>query len=303
MTRTHRSSIVTLVLFLSAGSPGQAQEVQPERGIVGTGVVVINRPPERMRVQILLRAKGSTLKEALASLKTRGDAARKQLIAQGADRDSIELNGPRVSNPQSANQRSMRGPPRAGQRVSRRNTIEPVVATATLTADLVLEGKTLDDRLLAARSLQDKIRAADHGGAKDAGKLSPEEQEVDEEQQPETNNGESAAGEPIFWFVSRISDADRDRALAEAFQKAKGQALRLAKAAGTELGGLKSLTAMNVPQLGNYDFNSPAFRALQAAQTAQAEIKPDQNDTEAVGLEAGAVKMSIAVTAGFDVVK
>ena len=46
-------------------------------------------------------------------------------------------------------------------------------------------------------------------------------------------------GEPIFFFVTKISPQDLAGALAAAFTKARQQAEELSKAAGSELGACK----------------------------------------------------------------
>ena len=43
-------------------------------------------------------------------------------------------------------------------------------------------------------------------------------------------------GTPQFIFIAKITDADREKALADAFTKAKSQAARTAKAAGHSVG-------------------------------------------------------------------
>lgn len=286
--------------------------------VSGNGAVSISRQPERMRVQVALQGKGSTLKEALAAVKARGDAARKQLTALGADQDSIKIDNPKISGPQNDNQQQqMRMQMMMMQRMQqggvkppvKKDEAEPVIVSALLKAELKLDAKNPDDLLLATHALQEKIKAADLGGTKDAEKLSPEEEEVLEEQQAEMmnfgNNNEARPGEPVFLFVSRISEADRDKALAEAFQKAKGEARRLAKAAGIELGSLKALHAVNsggAQQLGNYNYNynSRAYRMVQMAQQMQNPDGDEENELEALGVEAGPLKFTVTVTAAFD---
>src|SRR5690242_5621898 len=108
--RSLPSSVLILAFLLSISADARAQYGMTEGGITGVGVVSISRQPERMRVQVLLQGKGSTLKEALAAIKTRGDAARKQLTALGAEKDSIKLDSPRIgANPnENQNQVQMR---------------------------------------------------------------------------------------------------------------------------------------------------------------------------------------------------
>jgi uncharacterized protein YggE len=113
-------------------------------------------------------------------------------------------------------------------------------------------------------------------------------------------------GEPIFLFVSRIPEADREKAIAEAFQKAKTQATKLAKAAGVELGGLKSLSSRSNSGGGNeYGYNSQAYRMMQMAQRMQmtGDDEDEENSAEALGAEAGPVKFNVVVTASFELGK
>ena len=116
--------------------------------------------------------------------------------------------------------------------------------------------------LLAADELREKIKAADLAGGNDAPKLSPEEQEVAEEmaaeQSRQSNEEATAPNEPRFVFVARLTAAERQKALAEAFAKARVQAAELAKAAGMELGSLASLSGEGG---GNAGGLSPYVRA------------------------------------------
>src|SRR5262249_40150748 len=96
-----RSISFVLTSALLASLPAAARAQYGGEGMVsGNGAVSISRQPERMRVQVALQGKGSTLKEALAAVKARGDAARKQLTALGADQDSIKIDNPKISGPQ-----------------------------------------------------------------------------------------------------------------------------------------------------------------------------------------------------------
>lgn len=320
MTPIRKIATVLLTLPFAAAltADARAQYGVAEGAVTGIGVVSINRQPERMRVQIILQAKGSTLKEALAALKTRSDSARKQLTALGADKDSIKLDGPRIgSGAQNDNQNQMRRmqmrmmaqmKKQAGAKEPKKDVPDPVLVTATIKAELKLDAKAPDDLLLASHALQEKIRAADLGGTKEGDKLSPEEEELLEEQQGEMmnfgNDNEAKPGEPVFFFVSKISEADRDKAMAEAFQKAKAQAQRMAKAAGIELGALKGLTAngsgaQNAANY-NYAYNSRVYRAWQMAQQMQNGDGEDTDEFEALGVEAGPLKFNVTVTASFD---
>jgi hypothetical protein len=185
---------------------------------------------------------------------------------------------------------------------------DPVLVSAQLTAEWKLDAKNPDELLLSVHALQEKIKGADLAGMKDADKLSPEQEELLEEAgDPDmmgySSNNQPKPGEPVFMFVGRISDAERDKALAEAFQKAKVQAGRLAKAAGADLGSLRSITAHSTPS-GGYDeygnYNRHAYQALQMARSQSGGDDDASNDSEALGVEPGPVKISVTVMAAFD---
>jgi uncharacterized protein YggE len=117
-------------------------------------------------------------------------------------------------------------------------------------------------------------------------------------------NDEQKPGQPAFLFVSRISEAERDKALAEAFEKAKQQATRLAKAAGAQLGALKSLAGNAAMGGGDYDVyqygrdNSPSHQMMQAMRNRQSS--GEEETVEAIGAEPGPVSINVSVTAAFD---
>jgi uncharacterized protein YggE len=309
-------SLSTVVLLLAAPGAASAQLVEPGT-VSGNAHVTISRQPETMRVQIALQGKGATLKDALTAVKSRGDAARKQLTTLGAAKDSIKVESPKVAEKNDQqNQRQMRMQMMMMQRMrqggkaaapKKAKTAEPILVSAMLTAEWKLDAKSPDELLLSVHSLQEKIKAADLAGTKDAEKLSAEQEEMLEEMEDQMQFGsdnEPKPGEPVFMFISRISDADREKALAEAFQKAKTQATRVAKAAGAELGSLKSLTASSSSaggynQYGNY--NQHAYRAIQLARQAQGIDEDGSDDeTEAMGVEPGPVKITVTVMASFD---
>ena len=88
------------------------------------------------------------------------------------------------------------------------------------------------------------------------------------------------------------------------FRRPKPRPARLAKAAGAELGSLKTLTAHSSSaggynEYGNY--NQYAYRALQMARRAQGNDEDGSDDeTEAMGVEPGPVKITVTVMAAFD---
>lgn len=284
--------------------------------VSGTAIVNIKRQPETMRLQIALLAKGSNLKEALSALQERIEVARLQVGGLGATKNSITIGSPRIATAQNNQQRQMmermirQRLARSGKRPGKLpKQSMPVTVSAELTAEWKLSGETAGELLLASHELQEKIKTADLAGLKEAQKLSPEEEELLEEAQSNFGFGsgnEAKPGDPAFLFVSKISQEDRDKALTEAFKKAKSKAARLAKAAGSELGTLRSLGSQQT-SAGDYNnyamyggYNSPAYQALQraiATQAAGGEL------SEAIGAMADQVTYKITVTASFDLKK
>jgi uncharacterized protein YggE len=309
------------VIHVWSGS-ASAQYPDASSGVVaGNGVVTISRQPETMRVQVAVQGKGATLKDALAATKARTEAAKKQVVTLGANKDSIKVDSPKITAQQNDQQQAMMqrrmqqmmmqqmGKNKKATKKEAAKPAEPVLVSAMLTAEWKLDAKTPEDLLIAVHGLQEKIKGADLAGMKEAEKLSPEQEEMLEEMEAAQSMNFNAnegpkPGEPVFVFVSRITEAARDKAIAEAFQKAKTQASKLAKAAGTELGALKSLsstsTSGNPNEYNNYQYNSRAWRAMQMAARDQTDDESDDKTSEALGAEPGTVKFHVTVMAAFD---
>jgi uncharacterized protein YggE len=312
------TSAVLATAFFNC-NPVQAQFAGQEAGVVaGNGVVQISRQPETMRVTIAIQGKGATLKDALAAVKKQTDSAKKQLTTLGADKDSIKVESPKITAQQNDQQQQMQmmmmqrmNKPGKGNKKAAAKPPEPVLVSAALTAEWKLEAKAPEELLIAVHALQEKIKGADLAGMKEAEKLSPEQEEMLEEMEAAqsfnrySSNEGPKPGEPLFMFVSRISEAERDKAVGEAFQKAKAKAAKLAKAAGAELGALKSLSATSTSGNNNenYQYNSYAYRAMQMA-VRRGQIDDDEDGlpdaSEALGVEPGPVKFNVTVMASFD---
>jgi uncharacterized protein YggE len=288
-----------------------AAEPSAEGTVTGQGTADVKKPPEFLRVQVEVLARGKDLREALARLKERQGAARKQLATLGAAQGTVAFGDP-VANPEKNDQQRMmermvmaRMRARQGKPGAKPKVAPPVAVSATLKADLPLKASGADELLLAAESLQEKIKAADLGGLKEFEKASPQEEELAEENQEsgmQGQQGEVKRGEPVFVFVAKVSEEERAKALAEAFRKAKRQAGQLARAAGAELGALHHLDGQypGVPgEDSPYAYNSYAMRALQQLRMAQAAADPDEQAGEALSPQPGPVTYRVAVAAAF----
>ena len=282
-------------------------------GVVsGAGTVSIERMPEGMRMSIMLTAKGKDLKEALASLKDRTDAAKAQLATLGADKTTVKTESPKISAGRTNQQRQMemmmaqriRG---GGAKGKPKKEEKPQVSVSTtLTANWPLKAKETEELLIATNALQEKIKSADLAGNKDA-KLTPEEEEAMaemEESGMSRYGGEEGPkpGEPTFHFYTAITDAEREKALGEAFKKAKVKAARVAKAAGSELGKLASLTETEAgvdtdDYRGSYNSDPYAYQMMQQLRTGGGD---DSGPTEGIGIHPGKVTFRVSVHAAFE---
>ena len=242
-----RIHVPILIAVLGWADVGFAQFEQPNL-VSGTGSVSMTRMPETMRLQVALIGRGATLKDALAALKDRTTKAQTQLAALGAEKESIKVGNSRIAEmPNSRSQQRqqvmmMQRMKRGGKASQKAAPTPPVLVSAQLTAEWKLSSKTSDELLLAVHPVQEKVKAADLAGSKEAEKLTPEQEEMLEEAEQNfgySSSDEQKPGEPIFMFISHVSEAEREKAMAEAFEKAKAQAVRLAKAAGAELGSLR----------------------------------------------------------------
>ena len=243
---------LTVVLAASAARAQFDHSVGPGGGqIAASGHVHLQRPPTHLRMYLQLTGKGKTLEEALAALKERREAAAARLEKLGVDKSALVFTPPGVDESQAVQQRRMEMmiAQRMGGRGAKKGAkpVKPPAAVTTmLTATWPLTGDTTEKLLLAAESLREKVKAAELVGGKEGPKLSPEEQELAEEmaaRNPNQGGDEEQAGpgEPRFLFVALLSPQDRQKALAEAFAKAKTQAAELAKAAGAGLGAMTGL--------------------------------------------------------------
>jgi len=272
-------------------------------GVVGTGSVTLEREPNVMRLQLMVEAEGKDVKEALAKLKEKEAADREQLQKLGAARESVKFSDaqPEEINSQQQMQRMIQM--RMGNAPKPAKN-QPVVVTlsTTLKAEWPLTGKDGDELLVEAQDLEDKIKAADLPVKKAGKPLTPEQEEVAEENQGMNNNndGQPNPRDPAFTFVCKISDEDRAAARAEAYKKARDDAQRLAKAANVELGSIRFIggSAAPAPAGDRMDTYAAAFQQ-QAMFNVMTQQQGADEVQEAVGPQPGKVGYRITVNVSF----
>jgi uncharacterized protein YggE len=282
-----------------------------DQGIQGTGSKVLEQPAERLRLQIDLLAKSKDLPDALKKLAARKAKAAKQLETLGALKDTIKFGEPRVDESQDQNQQQrmmMMRQRMASRRPGKKPPAEPaqpLKVALQLTAEWPLKPGDGASQLLDARKLQDAIKAADLAGLKESEELTPEEAEEAEEADEEMGmmySGQNGPkpGEPAFLFTARIPDADREKALAEAFRNARTEATQLAKAAGIELGSLRSLQAnMSIDTEDNDEYQQ-LYRSS-FSRMLRGQLQGTEKPSEAIGTSPGMLKYRVTVVAAFSI--
>jgi len=291
--------VITFYIPTTAAAAGAGQE-----GLVsGNGRVTLKRQPELLRVTFSISADGKDVAEAISKLKELQTVTTKKLTELGAAEKAVEVgpiqigSGSAANDPQRQYMERMarsrgRGPKPANLPVS-------VSVSSPIKAEWPLAAGTPEELLVSSYNLQNKIKAAAMA-KKDTKKLTPEEQEAFEEAQ--AMQGGVNPDEPAFQFVTRISDEAHAAAMAEAFQKARADAARLAKAAGAELGALHNLTsASNSPGANTENEDQVYMRMFMRQMTGVApSAASDSGVNEAVALVPGPVELHVVVTASFE---
>lgn len=274
--------------------------------ITGVGSVEIKRPAQLLRMKVQLISKGKDLKDALAKLEDRKTAAAKHVEELTAVKGSVRFGEPEIQEADPNTRRQMEmmlGQRNKGKKKTTKLAV-PVSVVCALEADWELSGAGAE-LLLAVHTLEGKIKAADIGGSADAEKLSPEEQELLDEMQENfgrySSSDEMKPGEPVFAYVSRITEAERDAAMQDAFRKAKEQAALLAKAGGLQLGAVKSLSSYAAGHFSRgYSNDYARMQRLQAAFGGDDIDDSAPASTEALSASPTAVKHVLSVTVAFD---
>lgn len=292
-------------------SPGEAGMA----GIVGTGSSTIERLPDVLRLQIMISAEGRDAKEALSKLKEKESAAKEKLQKLGADEASVRFADPQ---PQDANQRRQMEQMiqmRMGGRMQKpsKNAAPAMTLSTTLKAQWPLSAKDADALLVESLELEAKIKAADLPGDKPApaavagpGNKAAElaQEEVNEEAVAFNNNGDGQPNprDPLFLFVGNVSDEDRDKARAAAFNKARDDAERLATAAGRGLGAIRLLASNAMPNVPSDPFTQMydnGFQQRYFFNQMNRQQAGGDDAAEAVGPQPGKVGYRVIVYVSF----
>jgi uncharacterized protein YggE len=304
-----RLRLLLVLVAAAVASPARAQVNESTSSVQGTGTATLERVPELLRLHVQLSAQGKSPAESLAALKDRRDAVKALLPTLGAAADSIRFDDPQVTRGDQQQKMNEMLAQRMGR--TKRGSVAgetptlPTTATATLTADWPLKSTDVEQLLSEAFALQEKIKTADVAGAKETAKLSPEEEELQAEMAQMMGGGQGPSpGEPQFTFVLKVTPDEKAKLTAEAFQKAKSEAARLATAADAKLGKLTSLAGSTQSAAAGDDYSSYGGNAymyqMMRQQAAQlAAVGGAAAEDEAIGMNPAKVKLSVMVQAHF----
>ena len=313
-TRPSLVQLVALALFTCLPAGVCAQGSTPGT-VTGHGTVELKRVPDVLRLHIEVLAKGKDLKEALARLKDRRETSQRFLEALGAVHTSIEFGEAAITDERTDREKQMelmmqnaRVPGKKDGQKAKQSP--PVVVAASLNAEVPLKAAGSEQLLLLTHSLEQKIKAADLGGMKELKQMSPQDEESTQEVANAMQFGggdpnEPKRGEPIFLYVSKVSEDERAKALTQAFEKAKIEAHRLARAAGAALGPIHHIedAAATYPGIEeSTQFNEGRamyYQMMQQGGVVSSTLRNAEQGGEAIGLQPGKVSYRVTLTAQF----
>ena len=281
--------------------------------------------PERIRLQMLVRAESREAENANALLRKHQERVTKELATLGAISSSIEftavtvsvgtpgLDDPdiarRMARQQAAQLNQMRNniPQLRGQiptpTAEDSSTELPQVYTATsaLLAEWQLMNGLDEAAILFPSKLRTAIEEKDFKGKKLKETLDPEEQTLiqsllgvgvfsNPSRQPELQ----------MMYVGKLSDAQEEEALGIAFKKAQAQAVMLAKASGRKLGAMRSISsnsaalALNLPSAYSLNpYGQSGFNPM--ASFARKNVREVANE------DPSNLKQMVSINVAFDI--
>jgi uncharacterized protein YggE len=296
-------TLATIVLAAFPNATLRAQEVPTafaNEGIIGAGTATVDADPQVLRLQMSLSAEAKDAKAAIAALKQAEQSAAQKLAKIGAPEGAVKFTDLQVNDGSRTQQMQRQMGMRFGQPQTKKPQQAPVVtATATLIAEFPLKNRPGEDLMMEFQGIRQQVKSANLNDVKPTA----EQQEEAEEQQAMAAQmmaqGEGGnPGEPSYVFVTKVSEADRDKALADAFGRARKEAERLAKAAGLQLGALKLLSSATGAELSDR-FNNYAGFAYRQAMAARGGMA--NSDSEAVSDQPGKVSYRARVQVAYSV--
>jgi uncharacterized protein YggE len=271
--------------------------------VSGNGMASIEKTPELIRLKIDITASAANIKDALAKLGKKRENAVAKLKEMGAAEKSIKVDGPRiVPDPMEVARRQM-GMMRstADAQEEEEETPPKVCVGVTLQAEWELKADGAEAMLIFAHELKEKIKKADLAGLKDEQPTPEEEEKMAEirNRLGRYNSDRLQPGEPIIIYVAKVSDAERNTLLADAFAKAKAEATQLATVAGLQVGRLYTINGREIGSEEDYpaQYDEGGYQIIRQA---RAMIAPENRKNEAMGLDPSTLTYRLSVMAVYD---
>lgn len=295
------STIICIASVVICLTP-QATAQPTFEGISVSGSADLKQPAETMRMSVTIEAQGSDLKAAMESLLEKKKKATIQLEKLEATEGSIKFDDISTGEQGDTSQMMQQMKRRFGSdpRMAKMMKVKPPVKLSlTIKADWKLESGEASEMMLASDALKQKVIAVDFSGGSEDDKLSDEQAELAEEMSEMMNEygggGDTTpAGTPSFYYIRNISPELQAELLGKAFDDAKAQAERLAKATNLELGDIKTLSSRNASRNDYNDYygyrqSSPTGETLEDGTVEAVSQSPDQ------------VEYSVSVAASFGI--
>lgn len=212
--------------------------------------------PEKLRLQMVVRAEGTDAKQAIKQLAQHKERVRKELLELKAEEASIEFGAPRftpttlgMSDAMSSGQlrRYLRNMDMDAKKLEGLPTIYNVVAT--LKVDWVLPTANVDAIALLPEGLKEQVMQRDLVGAKNKSAIDAAMQErLDEIKTLMTDqlgmDVDDASSAPIrIVFVAKLTPSQRQENLKKALEAAQQEASEIALASGVTLGPLERIAS------------------------------------------------------------
>jgi hypothetical protein len=217
--------------------------------ISGSGGVIYRQRPSQLLLVITLKALAATLELQLARLQQQREASTKWLLRLGATR--VDVGEPHFPD-QAPKDPMMHAQTRAMQRMGGKTEEKKEGIRAVLTAIWDISALGAEQLLV----LLDRLRfetAVIPSTTEETEEPSPwsSPEEYLRAMMDRMRSGARADDDaPEFFFISKVSEEQRTKAIADALARARSDAERVAHLLGLRLGQLTSLTQSNMAELG-----------------------------------------------------
>lgn len=304
------TALATVLILPTASGQIYDGMMDASHPIVGVGTAELKRPANAMVALFSMKATGTNIREATASLHQVTADARAKIVELGAKEDSIRVAVIGLhQETEDANQRMMiqmrgsmggrRSVPDESESEGEAAESEIVTVATTIRATWALDSSSPEEALASSWELQKAIQKAEVIPTVIQAGLSPEDQEVLEESRMFSDSGEDEnSNEPVFLYLNVVTHEERTQLLKEAFTKAEKDARETAEITNASLGSV-----LNIRISSEVPGNEYAQYAYQMGNREEvgaliAQLKAD-NPLAMMGLAPSELDYQIVVRAGF----